>query len=82
MQLARRIAVIILGSLSFIAGLNLGVPALGSLARYVVYARPQVIDGVALKSGAPVSPVLGLVLSSFLGLLLAAAGIALIIRYR
>jgi hypothetical protein len=82
MALVRRIAAILVGALSFIAGMNLSVPALITLARYVIYARPQVIDGLPLGSAVPASPVFGLAVWSFLGLLLAAAGIALIMRYR
>jgi hypothetical protein len=82
MTLIRRIAAIIVGSLSFIAGLNLSVPALSALARYIIYARPRAIEGMPLGSSVPASPVFTLVLWSILGLLLAAAGIALIMRYR
>ena len=82
MALARRIVAVILGLLSFIAGMNLGVPALATLARYVIYARPPVIDGGRMGSSATASPVFGLVISSFIGLALAAEGIALIMRYR
>ena len=82
MALARRILVIIVGSLSFIAGVNLGVPAIGRLARYYIYAQPHMMEDIPLGSPVPTSPVFGLVLNSFLGLILAAAGIALIMRRR
>ena len=82
MALARRIVVIIAGSLCFIAGVNLGVPAIGRLARYYIYAQPRMMDAVPLGSAAPTSPVFGLLLNSCLGLILASAGIALILRRR
>ncbi|HEV2350190.1 MAG TPA: hypothetical protein VG028_10145 [Terriglobia bacterium] len=77
-----RILAIIFGILIFIAGANLGVPAIGTLIRYYVYARPHLTQNFPAGGVALASPVFGLVVNSLLGLILAAAGIALVKRFR
>ncbi|HLY63734.1 MAG TPA: hypothetical protein VKV95_23585 [Terriglobia bacterium] len=78
----RRLVIILLGLLGFIAGMNLAVPALGWLAKYYIYARPRLLEDLPAGSTLPASPVFGHFVNSFLGLILAAAGIALVKRYR
>ena len=78
----RRLVIIVFGLLSFIAGMNLAVPALGWLAKYYIYARPRLLEDLPLGSALPASPIFGHLVNTFLGLIIAAAGIALVKRYR
>jgi hypothetical protein len=73
-----RAAAIILGILGLIAGLNLGVPAIGRLVRYSIYARPGWMESMPVGAAPPISPVSGLVVKALLGLILATAGITLL----
>ena len=82
MKALKSAVVIILGLMSFIAGANLGIPAIGALIRYWVYARPHLLDDIPVGGVAPASPVFNLATKTLLGLVLTAVGIALLKRYR
>ena len=73
---------VILGILFFIAGLNLGVPAIGRLIRYSIYARPRLMQSVPAGAGPLTSPVSRLVFNAVFGFSLATLGIILLRRSR